>query len=223
MITTEDQQETILLASASPRRSELLNQIKIRHLVINVPAGPGEDEPRLAGEPPLEYVMRTALHKSARANQWILSGGFKQAQGDMTEIADMKHAPPIILTADTTVCIDNEILGKPKNKNNAFEILKQLSGRAHLVHTAVVLSRSSQIWSALSTTEVVFDTLSDVDINQYIQSGEPFGKAGAYGIQGLAATFVKRINGSYSGVMGLPLHETSELMKQAHARRHCSE
>lgn len=223
LITTKDQQETILLASASPRRSELLNQIKVRHQVINVPSGPGEDEPRLAGEPPLDYVMRTARDKSDRANQWLLSAGSKQALRDVAGLADMKHAPPFILTADTTVCIDHEILGKPQDNKHAREILGKLSGRTHLVHTAVVLSRGAQNWSAISTTEVIFDTLSDEDIDHYIQSGEPFGKAGAYGIQGLAASFIKRINGSYSGVMGLPLHETSELMKQAHARTQCSE
>ncbi len=215
MMRHEQLHETLLLASASPRRSELLNQLKVRHLVINVPAGPGEDEPRLPDEPPLTYVLRTALEKSLRANQWISSADAPFQRHSETKITDTVNPPPFILTADTTVCIENDILGKPQDEKHAREILKRLSGTTHLVHTAVVLTRGSQRWSDISSTEVVFDLISDLEIEQYIQSGEPFGKAGAYGIQGLAAAYIKQINGSYSGVMGLPLYETAKLLKQA--------
>jgi septum formation protein len=222
MTKKEHTQEIVLLASASPRRSELLNQIKVRHLVIHVPAGPGEDEPRLPGEPPLDYVQRTANEKSERARRWILTAeGQEQLNalsGSISEesvFADHADQQPIILTADTTVCIGDDILGKPQDARDAWEILKRLSGTTHLVHTAVVVCRGSQHWSALSSTEVVFDALSDGEIERYIASGEPFGKAGAYGIQGIAAAYVKQIKGSYSGVMGLPLYETAQLLKRS--------
>ena len=230
LIINKHQQETILLASASPRRSELLNQIKVRHHVIKVPAGPGEDEPRLPGEPPLDYVQRTAREKSERARRWILTSYAKHQLSEQlappsalinadSVMIDTADHQPIILSADTTVCIGNDIMGKPQDVPDARVILKRLSGTTHLVHTAVVVCRGEQHWSGLSSTEVIFDSLSDEDIERYIASGEPFGKAGAYGIQGLASAFVKQIKGSYSGVMGLPLYETAQLLKKARTWR----
>lgn len=208
----------VLLASASPRRSELLKQIQVKHQIIQVPSGPGEDEPRLNGEHPLDYVLRTAKDKAERAIQWINTVDAKEqflSANNTSEIVHSTTSTPIILTADTTVCIGDRILGKPEDHHDAREILKTLSAKTHLVHTAVVLTRKHHQWSAISTTEVTFDLMSDAIIDSYIQTGEPFGKAGAYGIQGQAATFIKRINGSYSGVMGLPLYETAQLLRQA--------
>jgi len=193
----------IYLASASPRRSELLKQINIAHTVLEVPAAPGEDEPRHLGESPLQYVERTALDKAKRATDWVKS---------------QSHALDFtlpILTADTTVALGDEILGKPSDEADARRILKSLSGTTHIVYTAVVLSHAGKQWQALSTSRVSFTALSKEEIRRYIDSGEPFGKAGAYGIQGLAATFISKLDGSYTGVMGLPLFETAELFKQA--------
>ena len=213
-MTKQRTQEAILLASASPRRSELLNQIQVKHLVIQVPAAPGEDEPRLSGEAPLDYVLRTALDKSERASRWIMTDEAKEQPGVATLLSVTKQRPPIILTADTTVCIGEDILGKPSDENHAKELLRSLSGKTHWVHTAVVLTRGDMLVSDISSTEVTFAELTTDTIESYVQSGEPFGKAGAYGIQGIAATFIKKITGSYSGVMGLPLYETAQLLKK---------
>jgi len=187
---------TIYLASASPRRHELLNQIGIEHLVLNVPAAPGEDEPRHAHESPLQYVQRTALEKATRAQKFL----------------SIKESAAII-TADTTVALGDQVLGKPTDALDAIRILRVLSGKTHKVHTCVVLTWCSEQWQALSTSEVTFATINDNDIAAYIQTNEPFGKAGAYGIQGYAAKFISRLEGSYSGVMGLPLYETATLLK----------
>lgn len=194
----------IYLASASPRRSELLDQIRVAHRVLLVPPGPGEDEPRLSGESPLAYVTRTAMDKATRAIAW------GRANVD-PEIGEAR----IILSADTTVALGDDILGKPADANDAARMLRQLSGRTHVVHTAVVVAAQGLTREALSTTQVTFATLSAQAIETYVASGEPFGKAGAYGIQGLAARFIARIEGSYSGVMGLPLYETAQLLDQA--------
>ena len=192
----------IYLASASPRRSELLKQINIDHAVLQVPAAPGEDEPRHSGESPLQYVERTALDKAERAVAWVKS---------QSEVLDITLP---ILTADTTVAMDDRVLGKPVDDANAREILRSLSGKTHIVYTAVVLSHAGKQFRALSTSRVRFANLSDEDISRYIESREPFGKAGAYGIQGLAAKFISNLDGSYTGVMGLPLYETAELLKK---------
>ena len=202
----------LYLASASPRRHELLNQIGIAHEILHVPSPPGEDEPRYATESPLEYVQRTAQDKANRAQEWISQQSINVSQpGKQT----------IILTADTTVALGNLVLGKPKDVKHASDILQLLSGKTHTVYTAVVLSQSisetnskwSQ-WQSLSATQVSFAEMTEQTIEEYIATGEPFGKAGAYGIQGHAAKFISRIEGSYSGVMGLPLFETTELMKR---------
>ncbi len=193
----------IYLASASPRRSELLKQLNIAHIVLNVPATPGEDEPRHANESPLRYVQRTAFDKAERAIAWV------KAQSSVLDI----NQP--ILTADTTVAFGDQVLGKPGDQTEARQILRALSGNTHIVYTAVVVSHAGKQWQALSTSRVSFTQLSDEDISRYIESREPFGKAGAYGIQGLAAKYISNLDGSYTGVMGLPLFETAELLKQA--------
>lgn len=204
----------LYLASASPRRHELLNQIGCIHEVLHVPSPPGEDEPRFATESPLEYVQRTAQDKALRAQDWMIK------QGLIPISSGHKTA---ILTADTTVAIGNLVLGKPNDAKEASQILNTLSGKTHTVYTAIVLSQTTMHssdqwnqWRSLSTTQVSFADLTQKEINDYITTGDPFGKAGAYGIQGNAAQFIKKIEGSYSGVMGLPLFETYELIKQLH-------
>ncbi len=192
----------LYLASASPRRHELLLQIGVAHRVLTVPAPPGEDEPRLPGESPLEYVQRTARDKAQRAQAWL----------NIQDPLSHDHTLPI-LTADTTVALGECVLGKPQDEQDAERILNMLSNREHVVHTALVLSTAQQQRFALSTSVVTFHTLTQEDIRQYIETGEPFGKAGAYGIQGYAAQFIKKIEGSYSGIMGLPLFETAQILK----------
>ena len=192
---------TLYLASASPRRHELLLQINVAHQVVDVPTAPGEDEPRLPGEAPLEYVQRTARDKADRAVRWLEK-----------QNPDRFNLNAAILTADTTVALGDLILSKPRDEADAKEILSLLSGKTHLVHTAVVCARGAMRWEALSTSHVSFGHLSLDEINAYIATKEPFGKAGAYGIQGNAARFIRELRGSYTGVMGLPLYETSQLL-----------
>lgn len=222
----------LLLASASPRRHDFLNQIGVDHEILNVPSPPGEDEPRLAHESPLQYVQRTALDKAIRAqNWWERNQANEQAneQAD-TQVGLQTKTQIAILSADTTVALGDLVLGKPKDAEDASQILRALSGKTHIVYTALVLSQfntgtmeqqnrvsNNEVegwsqWNALSMTHVQFCQLSEQDITEYIKTGEPFGKAGAYGIQGYAARFIERIDGSYSGVMGLPLFETAELL-----------
>ncbi len=214
---------TLYLASASPRRHALLNQIGIKHEVLDVPSPPGEDEPKMETETPLAYVQRTALDKAIRAQHWL-------AQNNLTSFSAKDHVS--ILTADTTVALGTLVLGKPNDDQEAAKILRLLSGQTHTVLTALVLSRANPHempddpssmraatinWkhsTALSITQVSFSELTDDLINEYIATKEPFGKAGAYGIQGYAAKFIQRIEGSYTGVMGLPLYETSALIQE---------
>lgn len=190
----------LYLASASPRRHELLLQAGIDHDVLDVPSPPGEDEPRLPGEPPVDYVQRTAREKAERAVAWV-------AQQALPERP--------ILCADTTVALGDDILGKPADAQDAAAMLRRLSGATHTVYTAIVLAHAGQLHHALSASQVSFQALSEAEIAAYCASGEPMGKAGAYGIQGKAAMFVAELSGSHSGVVGLPLHETYALLKNA--------
>ena len=194
--------QLIYLASASPRRHQLLEQIGIIHEVLDIPSPPGEDEPIHSGESPLEYVQRTALDKAKRARIWINEQDPSQYDRDRPT-----------LTADTTVALANLVLGKPADRDDAVRILSMLANRDHVVYTAIVLTHRDRQWTDLSTSIVTFGEMTSQDINQYIDTGEPFGKAGAYGIQGFAAKYIKNINGSYTGIMGLPLYETSQLLK----------
>jgi septum formation protein len=200
------------LASASPRRHELLKQIGLAHEVLHVPSPPGDDEPRLTAESPLDYVQRTAHDKAIRAQEWV------NKQSVTPTHPNQKIA---ILTADTTVAFGDLVLGKPSDAKEASQILNLLSGKTHTVYTALVLSQAVphlshewHQWRSLSTTQVSFAEITQQEIDDYIATGDPFGKAGAYGIQGYAAQFINRIEGSYTGVMGLPLFETSELIKK---------
>jgi septum formation protein len=182
----------IYLASASPRRSQLLDQIHVPHEVRPVHL----DEARLANESPRKYVERLAM---AKANAlW-------------EQLTPRERRPA--LGADTTVAIGEEIFGKPADRTEGVWMLKRLAGRTHEVLTAVALVCDSGCALRLSASEVTFGKLDDAECSAYWDTGEPVGKAGGYAVQGLAATFISRIVGSYSGIMGLPLAETAELLK----------
>ena len=181
----------IYLASASPRRQELLTQIGVRfELKVNVPEVPAP------GEIPQDFVQRVALEK-ARAGKQLLS-------------SDDSHP---VLGADTAVVVDGRILGKPMNKDDAIAMLTSLSGREHQVMSAVALAADYETIRT-NISQVTFDSLSREQINAYWNSGECQDKAGAYAIQGRAAVFIQELQGSYSGVMGLPLYETATLLNE---------
>jgi septum formation protein len=198
----------IYLASRSPRRRELLAQIGVRyHLLLfreRVGEKPDVDESVLPGEAPAAYVERMARAKADTGWRRMLQ----------------RNLPPApVLAADTTVALEGRIYGKPENRAEAEEILAALAGKRHEVLTAVALKNQDWIEVALSTSEVQLKALSKDDIAQYVASGEGDDKAGAYGIQGRAARFVVEIRGSYSGIMGLPLYETSQLLDKLRERR----
>jgi septum formation protein len=194
---------SIYLASRSPRRRELLAQIGVRfHLLLfrDEPGGdPDLDETVLAGESPPAYVERVARAKAA-------AGWRRVEQRNLPRAA--------VLAADTTVALEGRILGKPADRREAAEMLAALSGRRHEVLTAVVLRHEAQVESAVSASEVAFKPLAAEEIRRYVASGEADDKAGAYGIQGRAALFVTELRGSFSGVMGLPLYETAQLLEK---------
>ncbi|HQS36710.1 MAG: septum formation inhibitor Maf [Methylotenera sp. 24-45-7] len=187
---------TLYLASRSPRRVELLKQIGLA--CITHPAD--IDESQANGETPQAYVLRLAREKA-------------QACLSMLSAAQAKHA---ILAADTTVELDGKVLGKPENDNDARTMLAGLAGSVHQVHTAVALAYMNKIEVVLSTTTVEMMAVSQAQIAHYIASGEHRDKAGSYGIQGMAGAWIKRIDGSYTGVMGLPIYETAELLRKHH-------
>lgn len=182
----------IILASQSPRRVALLKQIGIDCLVMPADI----DETTLTGEAPTDYVLRLAAQKA------------------LAIVKKSANTSLPILAADTTVTLDNEILGKPDNDADAFNMLKQLSGSTHQVHTAIAVAFNGKLETALNSTQVEMMPLTDAMINEYIASGEHKDKAGSYAIQGLAACWIKKIIGSYTGVMGLPLYETALLLEK---------
>lgn len=188
------EQTSVYLASASPRRAELLAQIGVRYSRVDVSV----DESRLGDEPAADYVRRLALEKAC--------AGWRALEPDCK--------PWPVLGADTAVVIDGEILGKPQNREQGIAMLQQLSGRSHQVYSAVALLRGARHLSALSCTQVNFRLLTNDEIAKYWDSGEGWDKAGCYAIQGRAAVFVESINGSYSGVVGLPLMQTWQLLMQ---------
>jgi septum formation protein len=199
----------IYLASQSPRRSQLLEQISVPHrlLVPNAPGDVAEDtealELVLPGEPPAAYVERVTALKLDAAVQRLARRGLPTAP---------------ILCSDTTVALNDRIFGKPLDADDARHMLAQLSGQEHRVLTAVAVQAGAQRFAALSVSHVRFAELDSVQIDAYVATGEPLGKAGAYGIQGPAAAFIAHISGSYSGIMGLPLYETAQLLRQAGLR-----
>jgi septum formation protein len=181
----------VYLASASPRRSELLKQIGVPFEVK--PADITEEQ--AAGEAPEAYVLRLAAAKAEAVWAAIRDG-----------------VPRAVLAADTAVVLDGEVLGKPQNTAEAAAMLARLSGRSHRVLTAVALRDHQGVETRLSATEVRFRATTAAERLQYCATGEPFDKAGGYGIQGHAAVFVEELRGSYSGVVGLPLCETAALL-----------
>lgn len=194
--------QTIWLASKSPRRAELLHGMGVPFEVLQFTDEAGAqyevDETVMPGEPPRDYVQRVARDKALHAVSYVRNRG----------LADRP-----LLSADTTVAIGQRILGKPLDVVEAREILRALSGKEHVVLTAVVVIDGNTIRQALSVSRVRFMLLTDETIERYIASGEPFDKAGAYGIQGHAGIFVAEMQGSFTGIMGLPVHETAGLLE----------
>lgn len=177
------------LASRSPRRAEFLAMLGLRFelLCADVPEQPAP------GQSPADYALATAVAKARAA------------------AAIAPRALPV-LGADTDVSIDGEILGKPRDRADAIAMLRRLSGRAHEVCSAVAVVLGTRLETVLTTTRVVFGAIDPADAAAYCDRGDPFDKAGAYGIQGYAARWVRRVEGSYTGVVGLPLYETTELL-----------
>ncbi|WP_353570068.1 Maf family protein [Candidatus Albibeggiatoa sp. nov. BB20] len=183
----------LYLASKSPRRRELLEQIQVDYQTLTVDT----DESVHTGEAAEAYVQRVALQKAQ-------AGYVLQPQG-------------CVLGADTSVIYQQHILGKPVDKADAQRMLQTLSGRTHQVMTAVAIVSANQQLSQLNISQVTFRVLANAEIQAYIETQEPMDKAGSYAVQGLASIFIERIEGSYSGVMGLPLFETAQLLQQVDA------
>ncbi|MES2413556.1 MAG: Maf family protein [Pseudomonadota bacterium] len=195
----------VYLASQSPRRRQLLEQLGVRHELLLADAGEDAESLELAlpNEAPAGYVRRVTGLKLDAA------------------IARMKRrglAPAPVLCSDTTVALGRVIYGKPADAKDACRMLVQLSGTTHRVLTAVAVQRASHRFEALSTSRVSFETMTLAAIRRYVATGEPMGKAGAYAVQGRAALHMTCISGSYSGIMGLPLRETAQLLRSAGIR-----
>ncbi|MDO9065264.1 MAG: Maf family protein [Sulfuricella sp.] len=194
-------EKKIYLASRSPRRRELLAQIGVGFellLLRDDPArGKDVDESPLPGENPHDYVLRVSNAKAELGLQRV-------------QQRRLPHFP--VLAADTAVVLNDRIMGKPANRDEAMEMLQALSGKRHEVLTAVAVANAGRIEQKLSASIVQFGKLTDHAVRRYAMTGEPLDKAGAYAIQGHAAAFIEKIEGSYSGVMGLPLYETAELL-----------
>ncbi|NKB77422.1 MAG: septum formation inhibitor Maf [Gammaproteobacteria bacterium] len=187
----QNQTLNLVLASQSPRRNSLLKQFDIPFQVVVSDI----DETPLIGEAPDQMTLRLAKQKALAVFDKVGKG----------------HR---VLGGDTTVTLQQRILGKPSGRSDAIDMLNQLSGSTHLVHSAVALASDNGCETRLCSTKVTFITLTDIQISQYCDSLDPYDKAGAYGIQGAAGRFVSQIEGSYSGVMGLPLWETHQLLSQ---------
>ncbi len=186
-------QHSIILASGSPRRRELLKQLAVTFTV----AAADIDESITGGEKPQDYVLRLAREKAL--------AGFKQAGGTIPALG-----------SDTIVLLGGEILGKPESRNEAENMLQRLSGQTHHVYSAVAVAlQEDNVLDTLNITAVTFGEMPAEWIKQYCQSDEPMDKAGAYAVQGGTGQYICRIDGSYSGVMGLPLFETAELLRRA--------
>ncbi|MBA4178520.1 MAG: septum formation inhibitor Maf [Leptothrix sp. (in: Bacteria)] len=197
----------IYLASQSPRRVQLLDQLGVAHRPLLPDRGENAEalEEERSDELPLDYVRRVTLLKLDAARARLRRRGLPAAP---------------ILCADTTVAVGRRILGNPGSDEHAAEMLRALSGRTHRVMTAVAVAVASGAQRLLETSvsRVRFAELSETTIRRYIESGEPQGKAGAYAIQGRIAAMIEHIEGSYSGIMGLPLHETTTLLSRARVR-----
>ena len=193
----------LYLASRSPRRRELLKQIGIKFdpllLRLANPRGPDVDESQHDGESCIDYVERTAREKAAFGL-------------DVLRMRSMLYRP--VLSADTIVIVDGGVLAKPANVEQAREFMRKLSGRTHEVRTAVALAMEGSLTTATSVSQVSLRALTKDEIERYCATSEPYDKAGGYAIQGLASIFIERLEGSYSGVMGLPLFETAQLLSK---------
>ena len=181
----------LFLASQSPRRRDLLRQLGVDFDVLDVSVL----EQRQPGEPPFDYVSRVAREKAGVG---------------LLQVVAVPCA--VVLGADTEVVLDDDVFGKPTDAADAVRMLRQLSGRTHQVVSVLWAVSAGREEQASCTSRVEFAELSEAEIGAYVATGEPFGKAGAYAIQGRAAAFIRRLDGSYSGVMGLPLHETAGLL-----------
>ena len=191
------------LASRSPRRRQLLDQLGVEHEVltqrIKAERGPDVNEEPFPGEKPRDYVVRVCRDK---------------VESGWARVVQRKLPLRGVLAADTTVCIGDEILGTPADAAEAAGFLARLSGREHEVLTAIAFKFGQRMETGLSATAVRFRALELAEIERYVASGEPMDKAGGYGIQGHAGAFIVELPGSYSGVMGLPLYETAQLLKR---------
>ena len=194
--------EFVYLASQSPRRRELLGQIGVKHELLLADADEDAEslEAEIAGELPAAYVERVTRAKLAAARRRLAARALPEAP---------------ILCADTTVALGRRILGKPRDADDAARTLARLAGRTHRVITAVAVTRGRDTRLLASVSHVRFAPISVAEIEAYVASGEPFGKAGAYAIQSAAAAWIARIDGSYTGIMGLPLYETATLLRWA--------
>lgn len=192
---------TIYLASRSPRRRELLKQVGLNFEVVllreDLKRGADVDETPLPGESPERYVLRLACAKAELAALYT---------GKRAWLARP------VLAADTTVVCDGRIIGKPADRTAARETLRMLSGRQHEVITGIAVALGNRVEQAVSLSKVWFRAIAGAEIERYVATGEPLDKAGAYAIQGRAAAFATRIEGSFSGIMGLPLAETTDLL-----------
>ena len=195
----------IYLASQSPRRRQLLEQIGVQHQLL-LP-DPHEDAESLeavkAGEAPAHYVQRVTGLKPHPA---------------LTRLTALGRSAAPVLCADTTVALGREILGKPVDAAQARAMLARLAGQTHRVLTAIAVQKGRQRHAALSESWGRFSPMTSAQIRAYVDSGEPMGKAGAYGVQGRAAAYIEHIRGSYSGIMGLPLFETAQMLRQVGVR-----
>lgn len=195
----------VYLASQSPRRKQLLEQWGMRCELLlpdDHEDAEGLEDVR-PGEAPAAYVRRVTRLKLEAAVARLQRRGWPDGP---------------VLCADTTVALGRDILGKPSSKADAQRILQRLSGQKHQVLTAVAVAHRGQVWQALSRSQVTFAELSPADIRRYVATGEPMGKAGAYGIQGHGGLFISHIAGSYTGIMGLPAFETAQVLREAGLR-----
>jgi septum formation protein len=191
----------IYLASQSPRRSQLLEQVGVRHQLLLPDAGEDTEsiEAVLPGEAPARYVRRVAALKLDVAMHRLKSRGLPAAP---------------VLCSDTTVALGRIIYGKPADAADAARMLRELSGSTHRVLTAVAVQKGRKRLETISDSRVTFAALTPAQIGRYVKSGEPMGKAGAYAVQGRAAAHISHISGSYTGIMGLPMHETAQLLRE---------
>lgn len=188
-------QKQLILASQSPRRQALLQQLSYQFSV----QASNIDETVMLKESPSDYVLRLALEK---------------AQHVYSTLSQAMQKSSVVIGSDTSVVINDNILGKPQNLNDCINMLSLLSGNQHQVLTAIAVVSDDEIYTHLVTTNVLFKTLALAEIEAYWKTGEPQDKAGSYAIQGIAGQFIKKIEGSYSSVVGLPLYETAELLSR---------